>query len=338
YDIKNRRLFLKRSKVGGIEKGDIYVGNTIKIFSRPFLITDYANAHTMRIMETKTQKTCGIIKPEAMAKKSEIIRRLMEEGFKLCQLRMMKLNNKVAGEFFSGYRDSREYPAMVKSLTKGPVLAMELLGNAGISRLLEVAGPEEPEEARRSAPNSLRALYGIDKVNNAFYATPSGSNPIQAGVLFETDWTNGNYNPCTAVFNNSVLCIVKPHAVKDGLLGKIMVSIEENGYTITAMKLVHMDIINTEEFYEVYRDVLPEYSGMVTELISGPCVAMEITSPLGEMTAVQFRKFVGPLDPDIAKQLRPNTLRALYGTNKLQNGVHVTDLPEDRLLEVSINI
>lgn len=37
---------------------------------------------------------------------------------------------------------------------------------------------------------------------------------------------------------------------------------------------------------------------------------------------------------DIARQLRPHTIRARYGKNKVQNAVHVTDLPEDALLEV----
>jgi nucleoside-diphosphate kinase len=32
--------------------------------------------------------------------------------------------------------------------------------------------------------------------------------------------------------------------------------------------------------------------------------------------------------------LRPRTLRALFGVDKVQNAVHCTDLPEDGLLEV----
>lgn len=37
---------------------------------------------------------------------------------------------------------------------------------------------------------------------------------------------------------------------------------------------------------------------------------------------------------EIARHLRPATLRALYGKNKVQNGVHCTDLPDDGILEV----
>jgi nucleoside diphosphate kinase len=37
---------------------------------------------------------------------------------------------------------------------------------------------------------------------------------------------------------------------------------------------------------------------------------------------------------ELARKLRPNTLRARFGKTKIQNAVHCTDLPEDGLLEV----
>lgn len=36
----------------------------------------------------------------------------------------------------------------------------------------------------------------------------------------------------------------------------------------------------------------------------------------------------------MARTLRPRTLRALFGLDKVKNGVHCTDLPEDAILEV----
>jgi len=47
-----------------------------------------------------------------------------------------------------------------------------------------------------------------------------------------------------------------------------------------------------------------------------------------------FRELVGPLDPVLGKKLRPNSLRAKFGDNKVLNSVHCTDLPEDGILEV----
>jgi len=39
------------------------------------------------------------------------------------------------------------------------------------------------------------------------------------------------------------------------------------------------------------------------------------------------------MDPEIAKNLRPNTIRAKYGKDRVENAIHCTDLPEDGILE-----
>ena len=46
----------------------------------------------------------------------------------------------------------------------------------------------------------------------------------------------------------------------------------------------------------------------------------------------KFRDFCGPFDPEIAKKLQPQTLRAKYGVDRIQNVVHCTDLAEDGVL------
>lgn len=40
------------------------------------------------------------------------------------------------------------------------------------------------------------------------------------------------------------------------------------------------------------------------------------------------------MDPEIAKNLRPNTIRARFGIDRVRNAIHCTDLPEDGALEI----
>ena len=57
---------------------------------------------------------------------------------------------------------------------------------------------------------------------------------------------------------------------------------------------------------------------MTAQMTIGPCIALEISSEMGENgTHTAFREFVGPNDPDIARQLRPGTLRATFGIDKV---------------------
>jgi nucleoside-diphosphate kinase len=65
-------------------------------------------------------------------------------------------------------------------------------------------------------------------------------------------------------------------------------------------------------------------------MINGPCIVLEIRQ---ENVVKAFRDLVGPMDPEIAKNLRPNTLRAKVGMDRIRNAIHCTDLPEDGTLE-----
>lgn len=81
---------------------------------------------------------------------------------------------------------------------------------------------------------------------------------------------------------------------------------------------------------EIYRGVLPEYIPICEQMTTGPCIVMEVRQ---ENAVESFRSLCGPMDPEIAKNLRPNTLRARFGWDRVKNAIHCTDLPEDGALE-----
>ncbi len=91
------------------------------------------------------------------------------------------------------------------------------------------------------------------------------------------------------------------------------------------------------QFYEVYKGVLPagEFNAMVEELTAGPCLALEVADRDGADAVEPFRQLAGPMDPELARVLRPASLRARFGSSTTRNGVHCTDLVEDGVLEVS---
>ena len=63
----------------------------------------------------------------------------------------------------------------------------------------------------------------------------------------------------TATFGNSSLCIIKPHAIAEQLAGKIITSIMNSEFKITALQMFHLEKANAEEFLEVYKGVVTEY-------------------------------------------------------------------------------
>lgn len=184
--------------------------------------------------------------------------------------------------------------------------------------------------------------------------------------MSEFFFTSPQRFPRTAQFRNSTLVLIKPHifgmfyavfyqqsislnhaAAEHNTTGQIIDAIFKEGYVISDLQKFQLGRINAEEFTEVYRKVLPQYHAMVEHLISGPLLALEITAgprmqfkntddpsdPQANIVA-SFRYFAGPIDSQTARQVRPESLRARFGIDGVQNAIHCTDLAEDAQLEV----
>lgn len=331
FDMKQHKIFLKRSKVDNISLADLYVGSTIHIYSRPLHIVDYGDDYTKRKLSSTKERTLALIKPDAIHKMGHILNVITESGFMLTQLRMCQLGRGEAFQFYQEHQTKPFFDQLLNHITSGPVIAMELMGENAISKWRNILGPTDCAMARTQAPSSIRAKFGKNTTQNACHGSDS---PVSASREVEFFFpTNGGQHRNTATFTptESTCAIVKPHALQSGLTGRIVCAIQEAGFEISAMVMFHIEKANAEEFYEIYKGVVQEYHGMVDELTLGPCIAMEIRAKDAPQA---FREMVGPADPEIARHLRPRTLRAQFGKDKIKNAVHCTDLPEDGLLEV----
>lgn len=136
--------------------------------------------------------------------------------------------------------------------------------------------------------------------------------------------------PSTATLDSCTCCIIKPHAVKANLVGPILQEIISQGYEVSAIKSLHFDRPQAEELLEVYKGVTPEYVDQVAELCIGQSVALEVRA---EDAVSVFRETAGPWDVELARELRPDTIRGKYGVDRIRSAVHCTDLPQDGPLE-----
>ncbi|KAL3848131.1 hypothetical protein ACJMK2_019008 [Sinanodonta woodiana] len=328
-DIKNHRMFLKRTKVDDISLEDLYVGSTINLFSRQLTFVDYGDDFTRNRLTMKKEKTLGMIKPDAVSKMGSILDLIYLSGMKITKLKMCHLNRNEAFEFYQEHQGKPFLDNLLSYITSGPVVAFELMGEGTVGRWRELLGPTDSAVARKENPTSIRARFGKDKTMNACHGSDGVASAARELEFFFPSVGPSRKN--TAKFDDCTCCIIKPHAVLDGKAGKIINAIIEAGFEISMLQMFFMEKANAEEFYEVYKGVVQEYNAMVNELTSGPSIALEIRA---QNAPVAFREMVGPTDPEIARHLRPRTLRALFGNDKVKNAVHCTDLPEDALLEV----
>lgn len=272
-----------------------------------------------------------MIQPEARHYVGDIISTLERHKLYVKQLKMLKLQPLTAVQFCNAKTADENVSGLMDNITSGQVVVLEILGENAIEQLKRICGPSEVDEAKKNFPASLRALYGLDDIKCAvLFPKDSATNQKDLELFFPK--INDRLK-VQAKLQRSTLCIIKPHAVKEGKVGAILKEISDNGFAITAMKMVHLDRKQSEDFYEIYKGVVGEYLQMVTQLQSGPCLAIEVQGQ-DEDTQQRFRAICGPADPNIGKILRPKTLRAIYGVDKVMNSVHCTDLKEDTMLEL----
>ncbi len=121
------------------------------------------------------ERTLIIIKPDAVQKKAvgKIIDRFLEEGFEIKALKMFRFTEEQAKQFYIVHKERPFYGELVEFMTSGPVVACVLEGENAIRRVREIIGPTDSEEARKTAPGSIRALFGTDKGKNAIHASDS---------------------------------------------------------------------------------------------------------------------------------------------------------------------
>ena len=196
----------------------------------------------------------------------------------------------------------------------------------------EAIGPTNTLTAKAEAPQSLRSLFGTDGTKNAVHGSDTlGSYKREHDFWFAGEEPEQRPMQTTAVLDNCTLCLIKPHIQREGNTGKIIDLILQAGFEISAMELFNLSRPVIEEFYDVYKGVIPEYLPIIENMTSGPVIALEVR----QSNAVSsFRELCGPHDPEIARHLRPNTIRAKFGLDRVRNALHCTDMPEDGRIEV----
>ncbi|GJQ81461.1 nmdyn-D7 [Trypoxylus dichotomus] len=308
----------------------------LRVYGRQIEIVDYADTHTKNFVSKTKEHTFALVKTSAVEKLGEIVNEIQDLGFTICRMRMSVFSRREALNFYEQRKGDVFLPFTIEHLISGLIVGLELVGENVIQRWREAMGPADPEEARRTAPHTLRARYGESLAANAFHGSDTYELAVKEACYFFPQGTGTSPPKPTAKFENSTCCVVKPHAIKDGNLGNILTSINNNGlFKITALQMFHLTDPDAEEFLEVYKGVVADFHALLLSFLNGPCVVLEISGKEeGLDVHGEFRKFAGPVNSLVARQIRPNSLRAMYGKDKYDNAIHCTDLPEDTLLEL----
>lgn len=125
---------------------------------------------------------------------------------------------------------------------------------------------------------------------------------------------------------NRTFTMLKPDAIENGHMGKILDMIIGAGFTIKAMKLTRLTEEQAKKFYEVHKE-RPFYGELVEYMTSGPIVAAILEK---DNAVADFRTLIGATDPAEAAE---GTIRKNYAESKGRNAVHGSDSDENAEIE-----
>ncbi len=123
------------------------------------------------------------------------------------------------------------------------------------------------------------------------------------------------------------LAIIKPDAVERRLAGRILQRIENEGFTVRAMRRAHLSKTQAEGFYAVHR-ARPFFASLTGFMSSGPSVVLVLEAP---DAIKKWRTLMGATDPAKADA---GTLRKEFAESIERNATHGSDAPETAAYEI----
>jgi nucleoside-diphosphate kinase len=125
---------------------------------------------------------------------------------------------------------------------------------------------------------------------------------------------------------NRTFTMLKPDAIQNGHMGKIIDMIINAGFSIKAMKYTVLSEAQAKEFYAVHSE-RPFYGELVEYMTSGPIVAAILEK---DNAVADFRALIGATDPADAAD---GTIRKAYAESKGRNAAHGSDSDENAEIE-----
>jgi nucleoside-diphosphate kinase len=129
--------------------------------------------------------------------------------------------------------------------------------------------------------------------------------------------------------NQKTYVMIKPDAVRRGLIGRVVSRFEDAGLKVERMELGTLTREQAAANYAEHEGK-PFYEGLVAYITSGPVVKMVIS---GEESVKVCRKLMGATNP---AEAAPGTIRGDFGLVMDENVIHGSDSPESAEREVGI--
>jgi nucleoside-diphosphate kinase len=130
------------------------------------------------------ERTYVMVKPDGVRRGlvGEVLGRLERKGLKLERMRMLHMDEELAGRHYAEHTEKPFFGELVSFITSGPVVATEWSGESAVSVARTLMGPTNPAEA---PPGTIRGDFGIIITENIVHGSDSvASAERELGIFF----------------------------------------------------------------------------------------------------------------------------------------------------------
>ncbi len=129
------------------------------------------------------EHTFVMVKPDGVQRAvvGEVISRFERKGLKLERMRMLQIDEELAGRHYAEHTEKPFFGELVEFITSGPVVAMEWSGESAVSVARTLMGVTNPAEA---APGTIRGDFGLIMTNNIVHGSDSRDSGVRELGLF----------------------------------------------------------------------------------------------------------------------------------------------------------
>ncbi|XP_074942231.1 thioredoxin domain-containing protein 3 [Phalacrocorax aristotelis] len=127
------------------------------------------------------EHTLALIKPAAARKhKDDIMQKVKDAGFTISKIKEEALTHEMATQFYKDHRGKPFFEQLVNYMTEGPSVIMVLSKENAVEEWRQLMGPTDPEVAKETSPESIRAQFAQDILSNAVHGSSNREHALKS--------------------------------------------------------------------------------------------------------------------------------------------------------------
>ena len=139
------------------------------------------------------ERTFVMVKPDGVQRGlvGEIVSRFERRGFKICGVKMMRIQRELAERHYGEHKGKPFYAPLLSYITSGPVVCMVLEGENAVAVVRSMMGKTNPQDA---LTGTIRGDLAQVTGRNVVHGSDSSESAKREIALFFNDYELSKYD------------------------------------------------------------------------------------------------------------------------------------------------